>query len=227
MSLTAGNYAIDNATPPNVWRILQLNTDTVSCECNLANSGTDQFSTIPQPSLGTAQVATTTCLGTTTGAGNASVVVTGAALPGSPVTVLASSCAVGNGVAPATYGPILAAAINANAAIAAVYTASAAGAVITLTAKGSMANDATLNVAVSTGTATGITAVNSVATTAGVAGGLLPSGGPVTGTSQAAQLTAAANPAAGTTLTTRLLLANLTAWVPPLWTNATLSGVPI
>jgi len=121
---------------------------------------------LPAGAGGTLQVNTATCVGTVTGAGNAAVTVTGALIAGSPVVL---AVAVADGDTPAVYAPKIAAAINANAAIAAMYTATSAGATVILTANEPTANDGTLNIAVATGTATGITAEpDSAATTAGV-----------------------------------------------------------
>ena len=118
---------------------------------------------------GTLQVTTATCVGEVTGAGNALVTVTGAGIAGSPVAL---NVAVALDDTPALYAPKLAAAINANGAIAALYEAASNGANVVLTALMPAANDGTLNVAIATGTAEGITAApNSVLTTAGVAAG--------------------------------------------------------
>jgi hypothetical protein len=115
---------------------------------------------------GTPQVTTATFVGTVTASGNAAVTVTGAVIAGSPVAL---AVAVLDGDTPALYAPKVAAAINANAAIAQFYVATSAGATVILTAIDPAANDGTLNIGITTGTATGITTeADSAATTAGV-----------------------------------------------------------
>jgi len=123
---------------------------------------------IAQTFAGTVQVTTATCAGVVEDAGNAAVTITGALIAGSPV-VLAVAVAADD--TPALYAPKIAAAINLNAAIAALYVASSIGATVILTAISPAANDGTLNIAIATGTATGITAApDSAETTAGVIG---------------------------------------------------------
>lgn len=115
----------------------------------------------------TPQVETATAAGSVSGDGNAAVVVTGAGITGSPVTL---AVAVLNGDTPTAWAAKVRTAINANAAIAALYTAGGTGTAITLTRNAAAANDGTLNISLATGTATGITtAASSANTTAGVA----------------------------------------------------------
>lgn len=127
---------------------------------------------------GVAQVTTATAVGTVTVAGNASVVVTAAGMTGSPKT-LAVPVAVSD--TPTLWAAKVRTALNADTAVNAMFAASGAGAAIVLTRKARtfslpvgvhsqfFANDATINVALATGTATGITAApTSAATTAGV-----------------------------------------------------------
>jgi hypothetical protein len=116
---------------------------------------------------GVAQVETATAAGTVTGNGNASVVVTGAGITGSPITL---AVAVLNGDTPTLWAAKVRAALAATAAITALYAVGGTGADITLTELVPNGNDATLNIALATGTATGITAApTSANTTAGVA----------------------------------------------------------
>ncbi len=118
---------------------------------------------------GTAQVETATAAGSVTGDGNASVVVTGAGLTGSPITL---AVAVVNGDTAAQWATKVRAALTANAIIAAMYTVGGSTTAISLTRITPAANDGTLNIALATGTATGITtAATSTNTTAGVAPG--------------------------------------------------------
>lgn len=119
---------------------------------------------------GTKQVTTATAAGTVTGSGNASVVVTAAALTGSPKTY---SVPVVSGNTPALVAAAIATVLAADTVLSALYTVTnptGASTTIVLTAVSGKANDSTLNVAIATGTATGITtAASSAATTAGVA----------------------------------------------------------
>lgn len=122
---------------------------------------------------GTHQVTTATGAGTVTVAGNASVTITSAALTGSPLT-LAIPVPTG---APAVWMTAIRTWLLTNAAAEAVRDAfdlpDTGGAPTTLILKRKVpaANDATLNIALATGTATGITtAGTSAATTAGVDG---------------------------------------------------------
>jgi hypothetical protein len=119
------------------------------------------------PGSGRAQVETATAAGTVSGDGNASAVVTADGLTGSPITV---PVAVLNGDTPAVWAPKVRTALAANAAINAFFIVGGSGANITLTKRTKAANDATANLALSTGTATGITAApNSAHTTSGIA----------------------------------------------------------
>lgn len=116
---------------------------------------------------GTAQVETATGAGTVSGSGNASIVVTGSGITGSPLTI---PVAVVSTDAPATWVAKVRAALAATAAITALYSVGGTGADITLTELVPNGNDGTLNIAIDTGTATGITtAATSANTTAGVA----------------------------------------------------------
>lgn len=116
---------------------------------------------------GTAQVETATVAGTITGDGDVSVVVTAAGMTGSPKTI---PVAVVNGDSAATVAGKIRAALGADADVTAMFAVSGAGVSVVLTRLIAAANDATLNVALSTGTATGLTAApTSANTTAGVA----------------------------------------------------------
>jgi hypothetical protein len=121
---------------------------------------------------GTKQVETATAAGTITASGNATVIVTGARITGSPVTV---SVAVVNGDTAATWAAKVRTALAANTAIAALYDVGGSTTAITLTDKNAIyANDATLNISLANGTCTGITpATTSANTTSGVAGAVL------------------------------------------------------
>lgn len=121
---------------------------------------------------GTQQVTTATAVGTVTGNGNASVTFTAAGLTGSPIVV---SVAVLSGDTPSAWAAKVRTALRANAVISAAFDISGAGANIIATNRLRAANDATLNIALATGTATGITAApTSAATTAGVVGSYQP-----------------------------------------------------
>ena len=130
---------------------------------------------------GAAQVTTATAAGTVSAGGNASVVVTSAGMAGSPKTL---AVAVATSDTPTLWAAKVRTALAADAAVAARFTVGGSTTAIVLTRKptatfvvpsetGTLAiyaaNDATLNVALATGTATGITAAaTSAATTAGV-----------------------------------------------------------
>jgi len=119
---------------------------------------------------GILQVETATIAGTigAAGAGNVSVVVTGALVTGSPLTV---PVAVANDDTAELVAGKVRTALGLLAAITTHYTVGGSGAEVSLTTKAVAANDATLNIASSTGTATGLTAApTSVNTTSGHAG---------------------------------------------------------
>lgn len=116
---------------------------------------------------GTPQVETATAAGTITGDGDAAVVVTGAGITGSPVTV---NVPVLNGDTAAVWAGKVRTALAANAAITALYTVGGSTTAISLTKIVAAANDATLNISLDNGTCTGITtAATSANTTPGVA----------------------------------------------------------
>lgn len=137
-----------------------------------ADAGTAQVETATAAGTITAavaQVETATAAGTITQAGNATVVVTGAALENSPKTF---SVAVALNDLAADWADKVRVALAADENIADAYTVSGAGASIVLTANSAVANDATLNISLDNGTCTGITtAASSANTTAGVAAG--------------------------------------------------------
>lgn len=113
------------------------------------------------------QVETTTAVGTITGAGNATVVVTALGMSGSPKTV---SVAVANADTAATWAGKVRTALAADTSVNTFFVVSGSGTSIVLTAINAAANDLTMNVSLANGTCTGITAApNSANTTAGVA----------------------------------------------------------
>jgi hypothetical protein len=120
------------------------------------------------PTSGVAQVESTPIVGTITGDGNATFTITGAGITGSPVAI---SVPVLNGDTPTVVAAKAAVVVNANAAVAALYIASSLTTSFKLTAIKSAANDATLNIAYTNGTCTGLTPdATSDDTTAGVLG---------------------------------------------------------
>jgi len=122
---------------------------------------------------GIAQVEAATVAGTCSGSGNLSVVVTSAAVTGSPLTL---SVAVTNGDTDAQMATKIRAALNATAAITAVFSVGGSSTAVSLTAITAAANDSTLNIALATGTATGLTAApTSANSTAGAVTGLTAS----------------------------------------------------
>ena len=109
--------------------------------------------------------AVATAVGAIVTAGNATVIVTDAALTGSPITV---TVAVLAGDLESAWATKVAAALNANTTIAARYTAGSSGNLVYLTALTADVNDTTLNVSLDNGTCTGITkAPTSAATPTG------------------------------------------------------------
>lgn len=120
------------------------------------------------PTTGVAQVETAQIVGTITGSGNATFTITSAIVTGSPVAV---AVAVLVDDTAAIVAGKAAVAINANAAVSTHFVATVNVADLILTAKKSAANDATLNIAYTNGTCTGLTPdATSNDTTAGVKG---------------------------------------------------------
>ena len=131
-------------------------------------------------SQGFQQIETATAVGTVTAAGNASIVVTAAGMTGSPLTI---PVPVALSDTPTLWAAKVRSALSSNAAVSLLLAISGTGTSIILTRKptytfnvptGSLyhyaANDATLNLAISTGTATGITAApTSINTQSGTA----------------------------------------------------------
>lgn len=120
------------------------------------------------PTSGVAQVETAVIVGTITGSGNATFTITSALVTGSPLAV---SVAVLVDDTPTLVASKAAAALNANAAVAAHFVATSDAENLILTAIKSAANDATLNIAYTNGTCTGLTPdATSDNTTSGVLG---------------------------------------------------------
>lgn len=120
------------------------------------------------PTSGVAQVETATIVGTITGAGDATFTITSALVTGSPLAV---SVAVAVDDTATIVAGKAAVTLNATAAVSAHFTATTNGADLILTAKKSAANDATLNIAFTNGTCTGLTPnASSTNSTAGVRG---------------------------------------------------------
>jgi len=115
---------------------------------------------------GTEQVETAVIVGTITGSGNATVTVTAAGMNGSPKAV--SVAVLVDDTAADVAGKIRVA-LAADADVGDFFTVSGAGANVVLTAKNTAANDATMNIAYTNGTCTGLTPdATSDDTTAGV-----------------------------------------------------------
>jgi len=115
--------------------------------------------------VGTKQVVTATVAGTigAAGAGNVSVVVTKAGMTGSPKTI---AVAVANDDTAAIVAGKIRVALAADTDVAAKMAISGAGVSVVATLLDEAANDATFNIATSTGTATGLTAAPTSANTA-------------------------------------------------------------
>ncbi len=115
---------------------------------------------------GVAQVETATVVGTITGSGSATVIVTAAGMTGTPKTI---SVAVLAGDTASQVAGKIRTALGLDAAVIALFTVGGTGATVTLTRAIPAANDGTLNISVDNGTCTGLTAVGTSAnTTAGV-----------------------------------------------------------
>lgn len=120
------------------------------------------------PTSGVAQVETAVIVGTITLAGNATFTLTSALVTGSP---LAIPVAVALDDTATMVAAKAAAVFNATAAVSAHYVATSDAANLILTAIKSAANDATLNIAYTNGTCTGLTPdASSNDTAAGVLG---------------------------------------------------------
>lgn len=114
------------------------------------------------------QVKTLTVLGSVTGNGNATVIVTAAGMPNSAKTI---SVAVANGNSASDVAGKVRIALNNDADVKGFFTISGSGADVVLTAKIAQANDATMNISIANGTCTGLTAVpTATSTTAGAVG---------------------------------------------------------
>jgi len=114
------------------------------------------------------QVETLTVLGSVTGTGNATVIVTAAGMPNSPKTV---SVAVTSGNTASDVAGKVRTALGIDADVKGFFTVGGSGADVTLTAKIAKANDTTMNASIANGTCTGLTTVaNSANTTAGSVG---------------------------------------------------------
>jgi hypothetical protein len=111
---------------------------------------------------GANQVETATAAGTITASGNATVVVTGDDITGSPLTV---SVAVVNTDTAATWAGKVRTALGAVTAITSLYTVGGATTAISLTRIVKRYNDSTLNISLANGTCTGITAAPTSANT--------------------------------------------------------------
>lgn len=152
------NYTISGASTAVILtaKVAAANDSTLNINIQGATSG-----------ITTAATSANTTAGSVTSL-TAAVVVTGAAITGSPITL---SVPVTNGDTAATWAGKVRTAIAANTAIAAAFTVSGSTTSIVMTAKTAAANDASLNISLDNGNSTGIsTATSSTNTTAGVAG---------------------------------------------------------
>jgi hypothetical protein len=114
-----------------------------------------------------AQVETATVVGTVTGAGNATVIVTCTGMTGTPKTI---SVAVAEADDAAAVAGKIRTALAADGAVTALFDVGGEGAAVTLTRKTQAANISNLNISIDNGTCTGLTtAATSENTTAGVA----------------------------------------------------------
>lgn len=115
---------------------------------------------------GVNQVETATAAGTITASGNATVIVSGDDITGSPLTV---SVAVTNTDTASTWAGKVRTALGAVTAITSIYTVGGLSTAISLTRIVKRYNDSTLNISLANGTCTGITAApTSAHTTPGI-----------------------------------------------------------
>lgn len=147
----------DNSSNKAVGNLIQGVGKSLWFVGNSVNDGVRIFNTDTETLQnigGTHQVESTTVVATITGAGTAVVTVTGAYISGSPIalniTVILSDTS-------STIGEKIRTALKGNTAITNQYRVGGSGADITLTDKQYRANDGSLNVAINTGTAIGIT----------------------------------------------------------------------
>lgn len=120
------------------------------------------------PTSGVAQVETAVIVGTITGAGNATFTITSGLVTGSPLAVTVPVLVDDT---PSIVAGKAAVVLNATAAVSAHFVASANAENLILTARKSATNDATLNIAYTNDTCTGLTPdATSDDTTAGVKG---------------------------------------------------------
>jgi len=139
--------------------------DTTNDDNDFNDPGREDYSWVLG---GTKQVETATVIGTVTGSGNATVVLTSSGMTGSPITLAVAVLNTDTASAVATK---IRTALEGNAVIDARFVIGGTGAAIILTLKAVAANDATLNLSINNGTCTGLTpALTSISTTAGVAG---------------------------------------------------------
>src|SRR5262249_29828168 len=117
---------------------------------------------------GVYQQETATAAGTISGSGDAAVVVTAAAMSGSPITI---NVAVLNGDTASQWAAKVRTALAADTVIGTFFPISGSTPAITATANQSVANDGTMNISLDNGTCTGITTAGTSANaTAGVKG---------------------------------------------------------
>ena len=164
---TTGSLSIGQAATPTE---LTAATGAIVLGIELDSTYDIEFDTetlIPTiTGAGVNQVETATAAGTITASGNATVVVTGDDIVGSPLTV---SVAVLNTDTAATWAGKVRTALGAVTAITSLYTVGGATTAISLTRIVKRYNDSTLNISLANGTCTGITAApTSVGTTAGI-----------------------------------------------------------
>jgi hypothetical protein len=160
---TTGSLSIGQAATPTE---LTAATGAIVLGIELDSTYDIEFDTetlIPTiTGAGVNQVETATAAGTITASGNATVVVTGDDIVGSPLTV---SVAVLNTDTAATWAGKVRTALGAVTAITSLYTVGGETTAISLTRIVKRYNDSTLNISLANGTCTGITAAPTSANT--------------------------------------------------------------
>lgn len=147
-------------------------TDTIALNGATEVAGVKAFKTFTnihlpaQTHTPTKQVETATVVGTITGSGDATVIITAAGMSGTPKT---KSVAVLENDTAAQVAEKIRTALAADTAVTALYDVSGADAEVILTRKTYAANDTSLNISVDNGSCTGLTTAGTSAnTTAGV-----------------------------------------------------------
>lgn len=165
-SLAVNNFEIAFEGENDVtWSANLMGTGLYVINDTSANLVTNGFSALQAAAIalgGSTQVETGTVIGACTGSGNLAVIVTAVGMTGTPIT---NNVPVLNTDTAAVMGGKIRDFLNTIVNITNFFVISGTGADVILTAKVAAANDATMNINIATGTATGITAAPTSANT--------------------------------------------------------------